>query len=66
MLYWLGVYLLVALSVAIPFLLLYFVGILFWLAFTAIRSASRTLRDTLAFRRDLGRAHWTVIRRKAA
>lgn len=65
MLYWLGVYLLVAVSVAIPFLLLYLVGILFWLAFTSIRSALRSLRETLAFRRDLGRPHWTAIRRKA-
>ena len=31
MLYWLGVYLLVATGVAVPFLLLYLVGLVMWL-----------------------------------
>jgi hypothetical protein len=48
MFYWLGVYLLVAIVVGIAFSLLYFVGILFWLGFTAIRSLSCSLRDTLS------------------
>ena len=47
MLYWFGVYLLVTISVAVLFLLLYCVGILFWLAMTGMGSLARTLRNAL-------------------
>ena len=47
MLYWLGVYLLVTISVAVSFLLLYCVGILFWLAVTGMGSLMRSLRNAL-------------------
>ena len=47
MLYWLGVYLLVTISVAVSFLLLYCVGILFWLAVTGMGVLTRTLRNAL-------------------
>ena len=43
MLYWLGVYLLVAIGVAVPFLLLYVVGLVLWLAVAAIGSMIRSL-----------------------
>jgi len=38
MMYWLGVYVLVVIGVAVPFLLLYLVGLLLCLAAAAIRS----------------------------
>jgi hypothetical protein len=66
MLYWLGVYLLVAIGVAVPFLLLYVVRLVFWLGVTAIRSTVRRLSDVFPVRTDFARANWTVIRRKAA
>jgi uncharacterized membrane protein len=66
MLYWLGVYLLVAIGVAVPLLLLYVVGLVFWLSVAAIRSTVRSVRDVLPVRTDFPRANWTVIRRKAA
>ena len=66
MLYWLGVYLLVAIGVAVPFLVLYVVGLVFWLGVAAIRSTVRSVRDVLPVRTDFSRANWSVIRRKAA
>jgi hypothetical protein len=66
MLYWLGVYLLVVIGVAVPFVLLYVVGLVFWLSVTAIRSTVRSVRDILPVRTDFPRANWPVIRRKAA
>jgi hypothetical protein len=60
MLYWLDVYLLVAIGVAVPFLLLYVVGLVFWLAAAAIRMCR------VAVRTDFARAHWNDMRRKAA
>jgi len=38
MMYWAGVYILVAVGVAIPFILLYIVAGALWLAFQAVRS----------------------------
>ena len=64
MLYWLGVYLLICIAIAVPFLLLYVAGILLWLALNALRSAMRGLRDVS--RPDFARTHWSVIRRKTA
>jgi hypothetical protein len=64
--YWLGVYLLVVIGVAVPFLLLYVVGILFWLTITAVRSMMRGLKHALADQPDFSRTHWSAIRRKAA
>ena len=66
MLYWLGVYLLICIAVAIPFLLLYVAGIVFWLALSGLRSVMRNLRDVLEARADFARSHWTAIRRKTA
>jgi len=66
MLYWLGVYVLVAISVAVPLLVLYVLGIVLWLILTAIRSTIRSLKDALAVRPDFSRAYWSVIRRKVA
>jgi hypothetical protein len=59
MLYWLGVYVLVVIGVAIPFLLLYIVGSLLWLTITAIRSMMRSLQHALAARPDFSRTHWS-------
>ena len=66
MLYWLGVYLLICIAVAIPFLLLYIAGILFWLALGAVLSAMRSLRDVLMHQPHFARAHWSAVRRKTA
>jgi hypothetical protein len=66
MAYWLGVYVLVAVGVGVPFLLLYILGIVFWLTLKAIRSMIRDLKDALAARPDFSRTRWSAIRRKAA
>ena len=66
MLYWLGVYLLVAIGVAVPLMVLYVVGLVFWLGVATIRSMMRSVRDVLPVRTELARANWSVIRRKAA
>jgi hypothetical protein len=66
MLYWLSVYGLVAIGVAVPLLVLYVLGIILWLIITAIRSMIWSLKDALAFRPDFSRAHWSDIRRKVA
>jgi hypothetical protein len=66
MLYWLGVYLLVVISVAAPFLLLYLVGLVVWLAAGAIGSTKKILTNALAVRKGFSRAHWSAIWRKAA
>jgi hypothetical protein len=66
MLYWLGVYVLVGVAVAISLLALYVVGIVLWLTVTAILSLMRDLRKALATRPDFCRTHWSAIRRKAA
>ena len=47
MLYWLGVYLLVAIGVAIPFLLLYLFGLVMRLSVAAIRFMMASLRNAL-------------------
>jgi hypothetical protein len=47
MLYWLGVYLLVAIIVAVPFLLLYLFGLVIGLTVTAIRPRMASLRNAL-------------------
>jgi len=65
MLYWLGVYLLVVIGVAVPFVLLYLIGLVMWLAATAIGSMTKSLTDALAARAVL-RTPWSAIRRKAA
>jgi hypothetical protein len=44
MLYWLGAYAIVAVAVALPFLLLYLAVAAFWWCFTVIGSAIRSLR----------------------
>jgi hypothetical protein len=51
MLYWLGVYLLVAIAVAVPLMVLYVVGLVFWLGAAAIRSTVRSVRDVLPVER---------------
>ena len=56
MLYWLGVYLLVVIGVAVPFLLLYLVGLVLWLAVSAIGSMMRSL-TVPAVRTDRGTAY---------
>jgi hypothetical protein len=66
MLYWLGVYLLVIVGVAVPFLALYVGGVLLWLALGSIRFAKRRLKDALTLQPDFSRTQWSVIRRKAA
>jgi hypothetical protein len=63
-LYWLSVYLLVVIVVALPFLLLYVAGLVFWLAVSAIGSMTRRLRKAFAVRSDLLRAHWSAVRRR--
>jgi hypothetical protein len=62
--YWLGVYLLVAVSVAVPFLLLYLFGLVMWLTVTAIGSMMQSLTDAL--RKDFSRGHGSTIWRRAA
>jgi hypothetical protein len=66
MLYWLGLYLLVIVGVAVPFVLLYLVAVFFWLALGATRVLMRNLKDMLTARPDFSRAQWSGIRRKAA
>jgi hypothetical protein len=66
MLYWLGEYVLVAIGVLVPFLLLCILGIVFWLTVRAIRSMMRGLKDAFAARPDFSRTHRNAIRRKAA
>jgi hypothetical protein len=56
MLYWLGVYMLVIAGVAVPSLLLYFVGVCFSLALRAICFVMRNLKETLTAGPDLSRA----------
>jgi hypothetical protein len=66
MLYWLGVYVLVAIGVAIPLLILYAVGIVLSLTVTAILSLMRGLRHALAAQPDFSKTYWSAIRRKVA
>ena len=66
MLYWLGVYLLVVIGVAVPLMVLYVVGFVFWLGIVAIRSTVRSVKNALPVRTEFARANWFVIRRKAA
>ena len=64
--YWLNVYLLVAIGVAVPFLLLYIVGLLFWLIRAAIGSTIHGLKNVFAVGPGFWSGHWSVIWRKAA
>jgi len=66
MLYWLGVYSLVVVGVAVPFLLLYLIGVVFWLALEVIHFGMRTLKNEWTARPDLSRAQSDVFRHKEA
>jgi hypothetical protein len=66
MTYWLGVYLLIAISVAVPFLLLYLVGFAVRLVVNTIASATKRLPKDRPLRAGFSKAHWSTIRRKAA
>ena len=66
MTYWLGVYLLVAISVAVPLLLLYLVGFAVRLVMNTIGSQMKRLTKARPSRAEFSKAHWSVIRRKAA
>ena len=50
MLYWLGVYTLVAIVALVPFFLLYVLWFLVWLSLTAIRFMIRSVNNGLAIR----------------
>ena len=63
MLYWLGVYALVAGAVLVPFLLLYFVALVSWLALMATRFMIQSLKSVWPIRTEFLREHWSMIRR---
>jgi hypothetical protein len=63
MLYWLGVYALVAGVVLVPFLLLYVVALLSSLALTATRFMIQSLKSLWPIRIEFSREHWSMIRR---
>jgi hypothetical protein len=65
MMYWMGVYLLVAIIVAGPFLLLYLLGVAVRQVVKAIGSA-QDLTKARTFPAAFSRAHWNFSRRKAA
>jgi len=66
MLYWLSVYMLVVIGVAVPFVVLYLVGVLFWLAFGSIRFLMRSLKNAWTARPEFEPAQSNIIRRNAA
>ena len=66
MLYWLSVYMLVVIGVALPFVLLYLVGVFFSLAFCAVRFVMRSLKNILTGRPEFAHAQCNIIRRKEA
>lgn len=65
MLYWLGVYTLVAIVALVPFFLLYVLWFLVWLSLTAIRFMIRSVNNGLAIRTDsFSRENWNPIHRR--
>ena len=66
MLYWLGVYALVVVAVAVPFLLLYLAICVCWLGLAAVRFAIRSIANARPIRADFARPNWSVVRRRAA
>jgi len=63
MFYWLGVYGLVIGGVLVPFLLLYVVAAILWLALAAIRFMLQRLKNAWPIRIALVREHWSIIHR---
>ena len=63
MMYWAGVYILVAVGVAIPFILLYMVAGALWLAFQAVRSIVDKFKRALTVRRCFVHFHWNATHR---
>jgi hypothetical protein len=63
MLYWLGVYMLVVITVAVPVLLLYSIV---WLIVAVIRFMTRSWRAATAVRTVVSKAQPNVIRHRAA
>ena len=63
MLYWLGVYVLVAMAVAVPILLIYFIV---WLLVTAIQFMTRSWRDATGVRTVVSKTPPNIIRHRAA
>jgi hypothetical protein len=61
MLYWFGVYLLVAIAVLLPFLILYIVLALSWLALEGIRFTIRYVKNASAIRTGLSKEHWSFL-----
>ena len=66
MMYWLGVYLLIAIIVVGPLLLLYLFGFAVRLVVNTIGLAMKKLTNTQPSRKGFSNAHWNAIRRKAA
>jgi hypothetical protein len=64
--YWLSVYALVVVAVAVPVLLLYLVDLLLRLTVAATRFTVRNLRTAVAGRKESDNTRWTAIWRKAA
>jgi hypothetical protein len=64
--YWLSVYAVVVVAVAVPILLLYLIGLLIGLTVGATRFTVHSLKTATAVRKASERTHWTAFRRKAA
>lgn len=64
--YWLGVYILVVIAVAVPCLLLYLIGLVSWLAVAAVRFVTRQIKDSLEVRINRSKPYRGAIRHKAA
>jgi hypothetical protein len=63
MLYWLGVYALVAAAVLVALLLFYLIAAVSWLALRAIYFFIRTVKNVRPIHAELSRQHWNLIRR---
>lgn len=64
--YWLEVYILVSLAVALPFVVLYVTGLVVMLIVTPVRASVRVLKSLFSSRSRPSASPPTVISRKAA
>lgn len=63
MMYWLGVYGLVAVGVMIPFILIYIAMCALWLGFQAMRFIAAKLKHALTVRKCFVNFHWSTMHR---
>jgi hypothetical protein len=63
MMYWAGVYLLVIIGVAIPFILLYIAAGAVWLGFQAMRFVGDRFKHALTVRKCFVNVRWGTMHR---